>query len=237
MLRQFTFIILFNTTFSAYSYQCKNPIISAPPEWYEFTQTVDGQQLSGQAFEMAEDILSNDFGKPIVAPLQPWARSISEFRDGEIDILIAFLKNEEREQYASYTIPWRSSNWGVFTLSNSLLKWQDLDSLTTFFGGFERGVILPEPYHSFAVQHEQLIAFKSKETLFQMLIKGRIDYIFDIEESFHLIQQSYPEHQFKLHKKSTIKANLHMAISKNSLCASEIGKVNNAISKWLEKHN
>lgn len=219
--------------FSMLAAECQNPTIAAPPYWFQFVKTLENGEQSGRAIDMAIDVLSPDFGKPDILPLQPWARTVKQFREGKVDIMVGFLKNKEREKHYLYTMPWTHSSWGVITLKALKINWHNESSLLPYIGGYENGVKLPEPFLSYAKRNKSFVPFKDKQNMAEMLTSGRIDYIVDIDSSLRNISINHPHSAVHMIQESIVKAPLYMAISKSSDCAKFLNNINRALKAWI----
>lgn len=105
----------------------------------------------------------------------PWARVQKEMKTSQYDCYFSLAYNEERAKYLSFTnIPLHTTKYGVFKVNNTPLKTDLSDAVIAVL----RGVTLPDVIiKKYAINDDKLMRSLSTVASFQLLNKGRVDYV------------------------------------------------------------
>ncbi len=123
------------------------------------------------------DILRDSFharGYTIELIISPWARALSNVRDGTADLLFPAAINPERLRYFEYSqVPINRANFRVYIKKDSGIEWQGLGALQGKIIGMVRGYYLGDEWRKQAGINKYPIS--SIEQGFHMLQAERLD--------------------------------------------------------------
>ncbi len=123
------------------------------------------------------DILRESYharGYTIELIITPWARAMSNVRDGTADILFPAALNEERSQYFLYSrSPVKQARFRIYTARQAEIKWQGLESLKGMTVGMVRGYYLGDEWRDQGGIKKYPVS--GVEQGFHMLYAGRLE--------------------------------------------------------------
>lgn len=143
-------------------------------------QREDGS-LGGLQVELARAVFGR-LGCQLVWIRLPWARALRDLEHGELDVLMGTLRRPEREPYAWFSQPNRSSRNLLFVRQEALPRW-DSDSLlalrqTEFRLGAQVDVSYGAEFDQLAQDPDfrrRMVINPRRSALWRMLELGRID--------------------------------------------------------------
>ena len=108
----------------------------------------------------------------------PWARCQQNIREGKIDINICSVINPERRQYARFTQqPLGFNENAIFVRRGGEFAFDNWQDLAGRRAGMVRGVRIDSAFDDFVASQPDSIRVNSYRQLFDMLQRGRIDYV------------------------------------------------------------
>ncbi|MGO1121038.1 substrate-binding periplasmic protein [Rhodovibrionaceae bacterium A322] len=233
------FLLLFGLPFASKAAEiCREPVISGPPYWPPFITRDEEGRRGGPAFDLATQILTPLAGTPVVDVDKPWNRVVSELETGQLDIIVAMHKTEERAQKFAFTNAWRSEFYAVVTLKGREIDYQDVTDLASYRGGMYAGVKLPEPFGSYVKDNGSVTQIFNIDSLFRMLEAQRVDYLIVAVDSFlNLVPDGMQREDFSEIESSRAGVPIHMAISRKSGCKDHLKEINAGIDAHLAEKN
>ena len=112
-----------------------------------------------------------------VAPPQPWKRLLESVAKGKIDVVSGAYGNAQRAKTYLYSDVIFQDEVRVFVRKGREFPFQSLDDLVGKAGAIPRGASYGEAFDAFAKEHLLLFEPGSYSAMFQMLNRGRIDFI------------------------------------------------------------
>lgn len=216
--------------------KCVKPVVSGPPYWPPYVIKDEEGVASGMAISLIDDFFQKTDIEHKLETAKPWKRVITEFLEGEIDILYALLHSEERAEKAVYTNAWVNDLYAVVVPRKSTFAFKSMDSLKGKRGGYLSGISLPEPFGSFVKGSGAVEEISKLDSLFKMPVAGRIDYLIVSLMPFqHLLKTRYREFDYVVLKESIVRIPVYMAISKKSKCLELVEKLNKHLANYSEK--
>ena len=198
---------------------CQPLIITAHPEYPPYHWR-DGALITGASVELTGKILDEMGISWVSAYRGPWKRTLNAVRRGDVDMVVALKKTEEREMYMEYTSePIFQNPFAVFVHQSSVFEYNQWSDLIGKYGGKNAGDRYGQAFDQFVKNKLTVEAAYSTDSNFQKLKKGRIDYF--IHGRYvglaHLSQRD-DGHEFLVSDKNLNDGFIHSAFSKKSAC-------------------
>ncbi|MBH9579728.1 substrate-binding periplasmic protein [Inhella proteolytica] len=112
----------------------------------------------------------------------PWARALRDLEQGQLDVLMGTLRRPEREAFAWFSAPNRSSRNLLYVRQDALARWDRESLLTLRTTGFRLGAQVDVSYGAEFDQLAQdpefrrhMVISPHRSALWRMLDLGRID--------------------------------------------------------------
>ena len=108
----------------------------------------------------------------------PWARCQQNIREGKVDVNICSVINPQRQQYASFTrYPVGFNENAIFVRRGGEFTFEHWPDLAGRRAGMVRGVRIDSAFDDFVAGQPDSTRVNSYRQLFDMLRRGRIDYV------------------------------------------------------------
>ncbi|NRA71942.1 MAG: transporter substrate-binding domain-containing protein [Gammaproteobacteria bacterium] len=155
----------------------ENPQVIVGAELWQPIVFSDGREVSGIVGDLLRQVskISGLKFKPIV---KPWIELVTDFKAGEIDLLPAsYMKN--REEYGLF-------GDGFINISSSIYRLKDNQTISSFedLRGLKLGITAGDAAIDFVKQQFptiNIVTFSSINDSIDLLVKGKIDAIFEIK--------------------------------------------------------
>lgn len=208
-------------------------IASGHPDWppYEWKNE---DKIIGAGTELVE-IIFKDLGIDVHSKaMGNWKRVQKEANNGNIDVIVACYKTEEREQYLVFpSTPFRidySSIWISKGTSFSFDKWDDLIGKT---GVAMLGASYGTEFDTFIKEKLIIQRVNGIEQVLKLLEKDRVDYFpFSLYAGQIKIKQFGYEHKFEYLPNPLNQVDVYFAFSKKSKFLRYLPYVEEGIKKY-----
>jgi len=164
-------VILLNTA----HYASEKLVVSAAPDATPYAWD-ENNKLVGMSVELIK-LIFDDLQIPVTTKILPWARSIKNLKEGEIDAILTFFHSEERATYATFTVPYTTVGTSVFVHKGKTFPFYSWHDLISYRGVAIRGDSLGENFDQFAKEKLNLSKVGTVDQLIKMLVAGRTDYV------------------------------------------------------------
>lgn len=212
---------------------CQIPIISGANNWYPYAYIDEKNTPQGIGYDVVKLVFS-DLNIPIQYQIgMPWSRTIKEVNDGKIDVLVANYWTEDRANKLLMSREIASESLRVFTLKTNTFIFNEWRDLKNKLGVIPRGIALGESFGQYK-KHLNLSEINTHQQSFQMLNKGRADYLLIAknsaqpyllkEENKNIIMQKMPINSYSV----------RISFSKNSLCKTLFDQFDLALAKRIK---
>lgn len=216
--------------------QCHTIKVSTHPNYPPFHFTQD-QQLVGPSIELAKQ-LAMDLDRHIeILPPMPWKRVLMEGKKGNIDMILSLKDTPERKQYLAFsTVPVFANPMSVFVkepIADKVHSWLDLPK---FNGAISAGDKFGDEFDRFSQQFLKFEVAPNPNSLMQMLLKDRIDYIVLGKETGKQILKELQIKDKQIQPVITINTGLiYLAISNKSACLQLMPQINTLLHEYLRR--
>ncbi len=182
----------------------------------------------GIAFEITRELFGR-MGLETSEFVYPFKRGIQRIKDGEEDVILMVLQNEERDKFMLFTPPVRDVRFVIFyPAARADFDWNGWQDLKPYRIGTVSGYNMGDDW-SKAIEQQGLRVEEVKTNIFNMkkMLAGRIDlFITDYEVMLRIIEEN-PEYQgkFKWHPKPVFESINNLGISKRSFLVSRKAEI------------
>lgn len=188
--------------------------------------------ISGFSLDVAE-LIASKLGYSLTYRTYPWARINQYLREGKIDMVLLYLKTEEREKYVHYSkIPYITESYNFFKNTGNTYQFNGnlnsiVDTPIAVIRGYSYGPTFDQ------TELKQKYIANSETQLIDMLIKDRVALILGNEAviQFHM-REMVSTHHIEALQPAVAERHAYFAFSKKS---AESEKLNQAFSKVLSQ--
>ncbi|WP_262689867.1 substrate-binding periplasmic protein [Kordiimonas aestuarii] len=217
---------------------CKEVILTGPESYVPFVWfRKSDEQVLGAGVEIARRALAEHNISLKTERTFAWNRTLARARAGEIDILVALYKTDEREKTMEFIGPYANERTLVLTRAALDLDVRSLDDLKGLYGGAAQGDSRGDALEADMRSELNLIRAPHVRLLFAMLIAGRLDYMLlgesaglyrdDIDVRAHPAMQRHILPEFE--------EGVYLAVSKRSACAAILSQIlGGAVPRMIE---
>lgn len=206
--------------------------------WYPYQYHNNQQQLVGLDFDVFNAVIKK--AKLTVQYTElPWKRHLQYIQTGEMDMAMGSSKTKEREEYAYFSIPYRSETVNLFVL-NGQAKHIKLNTLSDLINselkiGVEIGYYYGENYKELIKKSQfnsHIIEVIDLEENVSKLLKGRIDGFLVDPITMKAFTEKYNlQNEFEQHDLEIYHDTIHIMLSKKSVPTSVLSRINDAINE------
>ncbi|OZG72330.1 hypothetical protein BTA51_16485 [Hahella sp. CCB-MM4] len=201
--------------FLSISVHAKETITVGSGEWPPYT----GVELKEGGFctHILREALS-DYDLEIV--YLPWKRASQSVMDGELDITLCWIPNEERLKNFIFTDPLMVNKKVFFHRKDFKFDWNTIDDLKNYRIGTALGYSYGDEFDKAAKEKRITIEPVTDDaTNLKKLLLGRID-LFPVEMvvGYTTLYEIFPSSQARLitnHEKALLRSSYHVMISRN----------------------
>jgi len=208
------------------------------------------ESLTGVLIDLQKKVLSNINLQVSTRYMGNWARAQLETKNGNADILLAPYLTKERQSWLNYfPTPIMSDPVHLAFKSDNYKEIQSWQALTNLVGASPRGNSYGEKFDLYARQHLSIFETNTLEESFNMLLKGRADYViyglYPMMSTSHLMEINQ---QIVFSKKAISAKNLYFSMARSSGCNRyfdrisrelehlvQTGYMDNLIDRYLKK--
>lgn len=231
----FTIIVLGLLTNNALA--CTHPKIGGSSDWYPFAYFDRQQnQVKGAAYKFAAQLAKHMKWQPIYPDrYTPWSRSVKQLKSGELDIIVGIYNTQQRRAFMAFSKPYIHITTNIYVKKGNTFKFEKIDDLVGKLGG----KVLGGAAGGGIDDHPLILRFievHTREQLFNMLIRERIDYIpFTDMEAEPLIKSLGLRDKIDKLPTPLAKTPVTIAVSKKSDCLEYLPQINLFIDKHTNK--
>ena len=169
----------------------------------------------------------------------PWNRHLELLKEGELDIAFAASRNQEREGYAYFSIPYRIESIRLFMLqgeTNSLVI-NNLNEVsnTNMMVGIEKGYFYGHEFERLFLQPKFRRRFhvaNDIEDNVKLMIEGKLQGILVDPLTMDAFSKKYQLHgYFEAHPVIIFSDNVYFMFSKKSVSIETVNKINVVINQ------
>ncbi|MBH9554240.1 substrate-binding periplasmic protein [Inhella gelatinilytica] len=146
-----------------------------------FSMALPDGRPGGLQVELAEATFGR-MGCKLLWRQLPWARALKDLESGELDVLMGAFRRPEREAYAWFSVPNRTSRNLLFVRSDEASRWTIHSWETLQRSGMRLGVQVDVSYAQELdalmrepAFRERVVRAPNRSGLWRMLQRGRID--------------------------------------------------------------
>ena len=211
--------------------------------WYPYQFHNDSNELTGVDIQ-AFNLIAKTAGLTVSYVELPWQRHLMYIKSGMVDIAFGASYTKEREEAAYYSVPYRKELVNLFVRKGSLqsIKLNNLKDLidSKYMIGVENGYFYGKEYEELKTEPGFLAHINSVldiEQNVKMLMKGHIDgFLADPRSMKSFVKKYQFEDEFEIHPMPIYQGDIYIMLSKKSCNASDLNKINQAITK-LQKNS
>ncbi len=210
--------------------------LSSSWEPWEPYQYQDKETLTGLDVELVQAIFKQADCK-ISYKKRPWARALKEIESGATDFVSGASLNEERQQYANFSTPYRDETMVLMVRKGEVGKYS-LEKLSDIVkADFKLGIVRDFFYgdeHQKSMEDEaysKKVSIVNSDTAnLKKLLAGRVDGILiDRYTGPFLAKQEGAGNKIELHPLKVSSSDIFLMFSKKSVPSETIEKVNTAL--------
>jgi len=211
-------------------------IFSGHPNWMPYMGTDKsgeynvgiGPNTTMLAFETIDvKVISKNLGS--------WENAQELAKKGEIDGLVAAYKTKEREDFYVFSVPYAYDNVTIFSLKENAFVFVKKEDLLSKNGIATIGDSYGQEMDDYIIQaNVPMVRASSPEQAFTMLAEKKGDYvIYSSDSGRKLIKEM--NLSGVVESEPVARQSFHVAISKKSKYAKDIGAINTAIENMIAK--
>lgn len=207
-------------------------VASGHPEWPPFMWKegndivgIGPQLLAKIAKDLKMDIRSDYAGT--------WDEVQEKTKSGEIDVLAAAYKTEEREEHMIYSVPYAVDPVALFTKKGRKFLYDDWKDLIGKKGVATIGDSYGQEFDEYMKVKLKVKRVETVEEAFQMIEKGTADYfIYAFYAGEKTIKSNSLEEKITVVPEYVSQENFYVAVSKKSSLAGRMDEINDLIEKY-----
>lgn len=205
--------------------------ISAPPSvWVQ----EDKGQLSGPLIDLIEEIFAEVDIEVVSFPL-PWARAISQIKNGKIDMIPVIFYTKERAEFAEFSEPFAEVPTAVFVPFGKTFKFSSVTDLMGKKGLIMQGDSISREFETLKPQLE-LDEIAGYDQIVHMLADQRADYAVAAQYGFTIeLKKLGLESKIQRLPTPVSTRNLHFAMSKKSPFVQYLPSLNRSLQQFKAK--
>lgn len=148
----------------------------------------------------------------------PWKRCQNMLKQGKVDINLCSFMNPERQAYSDFiTTPMGINEHAVFVRKDAAFQFTNWQDLSEKHVGMVLGVSIGKAFDDFLATEQNITRLRNYESAFQMLAKGRVDYVpFGKQSGLTLLHTLGLEDQIIALPRPLLSGNLYISMSKHS---------------------
>jgi polar amino acid transport system substrate-binding protein len=230
-LSGFVALVLVSTTAVA-AQDCAKITATGHPE-YPVLAFKDGEAIVGAAPMLVEAI-----AKGLNVPLESkamgsWADAQAAARDGKADMIFGIYYNDERAQYLDYVQPaFMFDDVAVFVAKGKAFPFTGQDDLIGKKGVTSEGESYGNAFDAFMKDKLDVARTNGIDEAFKVLLDGKADYLIaGYHPGLAEAVRAGVDDQIEILDQALLTAEMFVAFSKKSPCASLAGKFGQAITE------
>lgn len=182
----------------------------------------------GIAFEITRELFER-MGLETTEFVYPFKRGLQRIKDGEEDVILMVLKNDERDKFMLFTPPVRNVRFVIFyPATRAGFDWNSWQDLKPYRIGTVSGYSMGEDWGK-AIEKHGLQVEEVKTNIFNMkkMLAGRIDLFVTDFEVMQRIVEDNPEYRekFRWHEKPVYESINNLGISKKSFLVPRMAEI------------
>lgn len=209
-------------------------IASGHPEWAPI-MSQSGDQIVGVGPALVEKIFTQ-LGVKVKSDFTgAWDSVQSKAKTGEVDVLVAAYKTDERESYMDYSIAYVKDPIAIFTSNESQLSYGQWSDLIGKKGVATIGDSYGQEFDAYIKDQLEVERVSTVKQAFDMLIAGDADYfLYALYSGNSEIKKLDYSDKIKSLPEYVSTEDFYIAISKKSPYAKYLPKVNELIKQYKE---
>ena len=207
-------------------------VASGHPEWSPI-MFKDGEEIKGAGPALVKMIF-DDLGLNVTFPYKgAWDEVQAKARSGEVDVLVAAYKTDERQTYMDYSNAYTTDPVALFVRSDDqfeFTKWEDLIGKK---GVGTVGDSYGQQFDDFIKEKLNFSIAQTSSEAFDMVIDKKADYfVYSLFAGEREIANRDLKDKIAIQPKYVVEENFYVTFSKQSPFASYQDEVNKLIEKY-----
>ena len=236
-LKRFSAILLiafFVVTLSGCGFNDGSLVASGHPEW-EPIMYQSGDKIVGVGPELVEKIFSQ-LGIEVNSNFAgAWDVVQAKAKTGEVDVLVAAYKTDERETYMDYSNVYIKDPIAIFVNKENKFNYGEWDDLIGKRGTATIGDSYGQEFDTYIEDNLNVARVENTSQAFDLLAKNRADYfIYALYSGNSEIKKQNYSDRIEALPKYAATENFYITISKKSPYVKYLPQVNELIEKYRE---
>lgn len=204
---------------------------SGHPEWWPIMYKKN-DKITGVGADLTA-LIASDLGLSVDCKYAgTWDTVLEASRNGEIDLLVAAYKTDEREQYLNYSDAYITDPIAIYVKTGKSFSYEKWDDLIGKKGVTMTGDSYGEELDNYIADKLSVVQVATSAEAFGLLSNGQADYfLYSFYSGTKEISTSYPG-QYESLPIYAAEENFYMAISKKSSLNSFMPQINAEIAKY-----
>jgi polar amino acid transport system substrate-binding protein len=207
-------------------------VASGHPEWPPI-MFKNGDVIDGAGPALVKKIFDS-IGIPVSFPYAgTWDQVQAKARTGEVDVLVAAYKTDERQTYMDYSDPYTVDPIVLFVAKGKAFPFETWDALKAKKGVAMIGDSYGQEFDDFSSTSLKLARVATTDEALAMVLKGDADYfIYSLYAGNVQLNNTNQADKFEHIEKPVANENFYITISKKSPLVSYMPQINEAIAKY-----
>ena len=216
-----------SSVFSAETFIVSGNPYAPPVVWEEY------KQLAGVAPDLVKDIFGELSLPYSVRVLRDWARVQEAAKKGEIDLIVSAYKNDERNKYLNFSIPYLPEQTVIIVEKGKEFKFSSWDSLKGKKGVSGIGESYGQEFDSFIAENLDLSYYRLERAI-ETLNLGKADYlIIDLYTALVYASLLQGEDSITILDPPVTTQNFHLAVAKDSPLNDHLEAINERLNEKI----
>lgn len=242
MIKSETFIasLFFSLLFTVSTYACERVLSVGVAQWPPYQFVDQNNEVTGSDIDLIKQ-WSKNISCEIHFIARPWQRLLEEMAKGNVDIMVSASKAKNRQDYATFSAPYRKEYTNLFVLKDKIAKLPitSLSSLkdTPFILGVVRGVYYGKEFEALNNDEKFKSNLRSSQDIsIELLLNERYDgYLLETKVGHALIDKLKQQDVIVEHPAIKIETGpIHLMFSKKNVPDHLVDQYNQQITLHLQ---
>jgi len=227
-------IIIVNVALFGQIPQKQTLIASGHPQWAPI-MSQSGDKIVGAGPELAQKIFAEMGIETDSQYVGAWDTVQAKARAGEIDVIVAAYKTEEREAYMDFSDAYVEDPIAVFVSKQNIFSYKEWSNLIGKRGVATIGDSYGQALDAYMEKELTVVRVDTPDQAFKMLQDGQADYfLYSLYAGQGVIKSLAYEGTIEYMPEYAATENFYIAISKKSPFADRMPEVNQLLKKYEE---
>ncbi len=207
-------------------------VASGHPQWSPIMWQQD-DKIVGVGPDLVSKIFSDLKINISIPAVGRWDEVQAKARDGEVDVLVAAYKTDEREIYMDYSLAYTTDPIAVFAKRGVGFKFDKWENLIGKRGIAMIGDSYGQKFDDFIKAKLNVARVASAEDAFNLLISGKVDYfVHSLYAGEKLLAGKNMNAKIQIMPKPVAEENFYITISKKSPLVKYLPEINKLIGRY-----